>query len=154
MPDSVGEWLTIDQAAAHLGLSPSGFRGLAITEGLEVRRRGRSPGVRRADLDAYLERARIRPGQVSAPSGDRRRSARFSAHEPFARHIDDDVDGRAEVTILRDVLGWTDIDIGSLLGIHYSNVSRRRVNGFRADQVEQMRRRIAEGASSGRPVTP
>jgi hypothetical protein len=58
-PDEVGEWLTVDQAAAEIGLSPSGFRGLARAEGLEVRRRGRRPGVRRADLTAYVERARI-----------------------------------------------------------------------------------------------
>jgi excisionase family DNA binding protein len=57
--EEVGEWLTVDQAAGELGLSPSGFRGLAKTEGLEIRRRGGRPGVRRSDVDAYVERARI-----------------------------------------------------------------------------------------------
>ncbi len=63
-PDPAGEWLTVDQAAAYLGLSASGFRAIGTTEGLEVRRRGNRPVVRRSDLDAYLERARIRPGKV------------------------------------------------------------------------------------------
>jgi len=133
------EWLTVDQAAAELGLSPSGFRGLAKTEHLTIRRRGRQPGVWRADLDAYLERARIQPGQMTALSRDHRRSARFGAHEPYARTIDAHVPGLGEANVLRDELGWTDADIADLLGIHYSNVSRRRINGFSAEQVTKMR---------------
>jgi hypothetical protein len=68
-PDEVGEWVTVDRAAAELGLSPSGFRGLARAEGLKVRRRGTRPGVRRADVNAYVERARLlgaRPASVTA----------------------------------------------------------------------------------------
>jgi hypothetical protein len=37
-PDLAGEWLTIDKAAAYIGLSPSGFHGLVVIEDLEVRR--------------------------------------------------------------------------------------------------------------------
>jgi hypothetical protein len=63
--DPDGEWLTVEQAETHLGLSPSGLRGLAKTEGLDMRRRGNRPGVRRTDVDAYVERARIRPGEIT-----------------------------------------------------------------------------------------
>lgn len=59
----------------------------------------------------------MRPGQVTASAANRSRGTRFSAHEPYARHVDDDPPGLAEATILRDAHGWTDVDIGALLGI-------------------------------------
>jgi excisionase family DNA binding protein len=83
------EWLTVDQAAAELGLSPSGFRGLAEAEHLTIRRRGNQPGVARADVDAYLERARIHPGGITAGRRARefvagRKGSDFAAYEPYA----------------------------------------------------------------------
>jgi hypothetical protein len=141
-PHPDGEWLTVEQAAARLGLSPSGFRGLAETEGFEVRRRGNRPGVRQVDVDAYLERARIQPGAVAG--GRRAGPSYFRAHEPYARGIDAEVPGLAEVNRLRDELGWSDAIIANALGIHFSNVSRRRVNGFQPVQIALMRRLIAE----------
>jgi hypothetical protein len=58
-PDRLGEWLTIQQAADRLGLSPSGFRGLAKTRRITINRRGSRPGVQSTDIDAVLQRARI-----------------------------------------------------------------------------------------------
>ena len=55
------EWITVADAARWLSMSRAGFRVLAHREGVEVRQRGRLPGVRRADLDAFVERSRIRP---------------------------------------------------------------------------------------------
>jgi hypothetical protein len=60
-PDTPGEWLTIQQAADRLGLSPSGFRGLAKTRKIPINRRGNRPGVQSTDIDAFVPRARITP---------------------------------------------------------------------------------------------
>jgi hypothetical protein len=43
--DQLPEWVTVGQAPAGLGVSASWFRGLAKAEGIEIRRRGRQPGV-------------------------------------------------------------------------------------------------------------
>ena len=85
---------------------------------------------------------------------DSRRGTRIKNHEPHARHVDDDPPGRAEAAILRVELGWADVDIGGLLGIHYSNVSRRWVNNLNPDQVERMcearrRSRMLGGRAEG-----
>jgi hypothetical protein len=135
-PDLAGEWLTIDQAAAYVGLSASGFHGLADGEDIEVRRRGRRPGVLKADLDAYLQRARIRPGTVRGVSTSK---GRYEAHERYARSVDGYVPGLDEVDRLHE-LGWNNTTIAQALGIHFSNVSRRRVNGFNVAQVTELRR--------------
>ena len=37
------------------------------------------------------------------------------------------------------------LSLGALLGVHYSNVSRRRVNGFSPEQVEAMWSQIEPG---------
>jgi hypothetical protein len=57
--DPPREWLTIREAAGRLGISPSGFRGLAKREGIAVLRRGSRPGERSTEVDAYLDRARL-----------------------------------------------------------------------------------------------
>jgi hypothetical protein len=141
-PDPAGDWLTVDQAAAYAGLSTSGFRGLAEAENLDVRRRGRRPGVLRADLDAYLERARIQPGTITGVSTSK---GRYEAHERYARDVDGYVPGLAEVDRLHG-LGWNDTAIAHALGMHFSNVSRRRVNGFSTRHIAQLRRLALGGA--------
>jgi hypothetical protein len=138
-PDPAGEWLTVDQAAAYIGLSAAGFRRLATVEDLEVRRRGRRPGVLRADLDAYLHRARVQPGTVRGASISKER---YQALEPFARDVAGYVPGLAAVDRLHQ-LGWTDATIAVSLGIHFSKVSRRRVNGFSDAQIDKLRRLAA-----------
>jgi excisionase family DNA binding protein len=150
------EWLTVDQAAAELGLSPSGFRGLAEAEHLTIRRRGNQPGVARADVDAYLERARIHPGGITAGRRARefvagRKGSDFAAYEPYAKKPAVDVLGLVEATVLRDELGWTDADIGEVLGLHFSSVSRRRVSGFRSDHIKAMRQAINEARGRSWP---
>jgi hypothetical protein len=102
-----------------------------------VRRRGNRPGVRRADLAAYLARARIQPGEIT---GGRNPKVRHEAREPNARLLDGDVPGLTETTVLRDEFAWTDGDIARVFGIHYFNVYRRRINGFGPEQVDQFRR--------------
>ncbi len=137
--DPAGEWLTVGQAAAYLGLSASGFRAIGTTEGLEVRRRGNRPGVRRADLDAYLERARIQPGQVVVGNQLHGRTSHlFPASYRTQRA---DLPGVAEVDHLHE-LGWTDTAIAQALGLHIANVSRRRTTGFSPKQVRELRRLV------------
>jgi DNA-directed RNA polymerase specialized sigma24 family protein len=146
-PDPAREWLTVGQAAAELGLSPSGFRGLAKTEGLTIRRRSRQPGLLRADIDGYLERVRLGPGDVTTArrAGDlrtgRQVSSDFAAYESVQRAVTN-VPGLAEAMTLRDEHGWTDADIAELLGLHYSNVYRRRLRGFSPEQIAAMRQVI------------
>jgi hypothetical protein len=69
--DMPGEWLTIQQAARQLGISASGFRNIAKTDGITVERRGQRPGVRATEINAYIQRARIRPAD-STPHPRRR----------------------------------------------------------------------------------
>jgi DNA-directed RNA polymerase specialized sigma24 family protein len=131
---TLSEWLTVNEAAECLGLSPSGFRVIAATEGIEIRRRGRQPGVVRADVDAYIERARIRPGQIRDGRTDNQ------AHERFARSLSEDVPGLAELALLRERLGWTDQNVADALGLYLSAVSRRRLNGFHVREIQVMQR--------------
>jgi len=61
----MGEHLTTDRAAAYVGLRLTAFGRLAVDDNLP---RTRSPGgwlYARSDLDAHLEAARIRPGDIS-----------------------------------------------------------------------------------------
>ena len=53
------EWVTVAEAARRLSLSPSGFRGLAKSEGIEVRRRSQKPGVNWTDVESFIARSRI-----------------------------------------------------------------------------------------------
>jgi hypothetical protein len=51
--------VTVRQAAARLGMSPSWLRSVAAAAGIDIRRRGRHPGVHAADLEAFLRHCRI-----------------------------------------------------------------------------------------------
>jgi hypothetical protein len=133
----VGEWLTVDQAAGQLGLSASGFRALASDEGFEVRRRGSRPGVRRADLEACLERARVQPAHIVT---GRDPKPRYDLAEPAIPRANVAASGVAQANFLRDELGWTDNDIGQALGLHCSSVYRRRFTGIRPEHVAELRR--------------
>jgi hypothetical protein len=53
------EWVTMVEAARRLGMCREWFRKVAKEEGLEVMRRGGRPGVNWADVERYIERARI-----------------------------------------------------------------------------------------------
>jgi hypothetical protein len=53
-PDRPGQWLTVPVAAARLGISPDGLRGIAKREG--------RPGVLASELDAMRVRIQI-PGR-------------------------------------------------------------------------------------------
>ena len=93
---------------------------------------GAGPARRQTpDLDAYLERSRIRPGQVTAGS-QIGAEGHGSTPETVRPHSTAYVPGLAEVDRL-DQLAWTDTTIAQALPIHLSNVSRRRVNGFSVD---------------------
>jgi hypothetical protein len=53
---------------------------------------GVEPGGLRADLDAYLDRARLRPGAVR---GVRTSKGHYETHERYARSVDGNVLGLA-----------------------------------------------------------
>ncbi len=53
-------WSSMAEAAARVGLSELGFWRLTRAESFEVRRRDNRAQVRRADVEAYLERSRSR----------------------------------------------------------------------------------------------
>ena len=51
--------MTVREAAARLGMSPSWFREVAKAEGLEVRRRSRQPGVNWATVEIFIARSKV-----------------------------------------------------------------------------------------------
>jgi hypothetical protein len=53
------EWVTVTQAAARLNMPISSFQTFARSDGLEVMRRGRRPGVKSASVQAHIGRSRI-----------------------------------------------------------------------------------------------
>jgi len=57
------DWLSIDEAARHLNLPNRTIRR-RVTEGL-FEAVGSPARVRRRDLDVYVERCRIRPGELA-----------------------------------------------------------------------------------------
>lgn len=57
------EWLDVEAAARHLGFGPNTIRRL-IRDG-QLPALGRPVRVRRGDLDACVERSRIKPGQLA-----------------------------------------------------------------------------------------
>ena len=82
----MGERLVTDRAAAYVGLRLTAFRRIAVDDKIP---RTRGPGgwlYARADLDAYLEAARIRPGDVSylpkPPASSGRYIRSGSSHTP------------------------------------------------------------------------
>lgn len=52
-------WVTVGEAARRLGMSVSWFKEWADGEGIEVRRRGRGPGVNWSSVEAAVARSRI-----------------------------------------------------------------------------------------------
>jgi hypothetical protein len=137
--DEPGEWLTIGEAAARLGLSPSGFRGLAQAEGIPVERRGSRPGVRATEIVAFIERARIRPGEFPDEDLEPIPVRPGDMTEGFIRAYVDGVPGVEEADAIRRRFGWSDHDLAKALGVDWSVLSRYRVKGFPAHRVQQLR---------------
>lgn len=57
------EWLDASEAAEYLGLSPGAIYGLSAKG--ELRTTGWPIRVHRVDLDAYIQRCRIKRGQLA-----------------------------------------------------------------------------------------
>lgn len=62
MPDDNGEWLGTFEAAAFIQVSPNTLRKYVRRGLIPSARDGRAFRVRRADLEAFIERCRIEPG--------------------------------------------------------------------------------------------
>ena len=62
------EWLSTGEAARRLGLSVPALRGLISTGQLEAFRFGRVVRIKEGDLEACIERCRIKPGELSGQS--------------------------------------------------------------------------------------
>ena len=67
MPDDV-VWLSTGEAAQRLGLGVPALRGLISTGQLEAFRFGRVVRIKEGDLEACVERCRIKPGELGRQS--------------------------------------------------------------------------------------
>lgn len=52
------DWLSVDEAAAYLGVGASTVRTYIRENGLPCSRRGKFPRLSRADIDAWIEEGR------------------------------------------------------------------------------------------------
>lgn len=59
------EWLSTADAAAALGITPRTLYRFIDQDGLPAYRFGRVIRIKRADIDAFIEAARIEPGGLS-----------------------------------------------------------------------------------------
>lgn len=59
------EWLSTVDAAAHIGVEKKTLYKLVDDGVITAYRPSRSLRFRRADLDAYLESVRVRPGDIT-----------------------------------------------------------------------------------------
>ena len=53
------EWVSIEEGATRLGMSPSWFKLVAKSEGISVKRRGRKPGARWKEVEALIARSSV-----------------------------------------------------------------------------------------------
>jgi excisionase family DNA binding protein len=75
------EWLDAESAARYLGLKPATIYRLIVEGQLEGRRF--PVRLRREDLDACLERCRIKPGQLAHLDGNAARRAHGDRTPPM-----------------------------------------------------------------------
>jgi hypothetical protein len=126
VPDDSGtEWVTVGEAGRRLDISGRTVAALAEGEGIEVRRRGRQPGVNWQSVEAFIARSRI-TGPI----------------ESVTRHLDrsDLPSGVAKMDSVRERFGWSDHDLADALGVDWSQVSRYRVYGVPDRHVSRLRR--------------
>ena len=117
-PDRPGKWLTVPEAAARLGLSPSGFRGLAKRVGIAIQRRGNRPGVPAWEVKALQVQSQIPTGSYGRGSVPYK--GRSNAAE--VRHLE----------LLDAVVNsrrWTDAQVARALGLHSDRIPRWRSRG-------------------------
>jgi hypothetical protein len=111
-------WIRLADAAAQLGMSRSGFLGLAEREGIAITERYGRRGVTAAQLDAFVERCRIPTasyGPELVPY-----SGRSSSAEVRHLHLLDAVVAG---------LSWTDARLAQQVGVDARTVQRWRSNG-------------------------
>lgn len=65
-PSSEDDWLSTAEAADLLGVVPRTLYRMIDTDGLPAYRVGRPIRLRRGDVLAYIERARVQPGDLRA----------------------------------------------------------------------------------------
>jgi uncharacterized protein len=88
--DPLGGWLTITQAAEHLGLSPSGLRALATEKHVEGVQK-HVEGVKEGEPDGYRSDVWVVPAEGSEPAGQLTRGrVRFPSAQPGADPLDGD----------------------------------------------------------------
>jgi hypothetical protein len=112
------EWVTVAEAAARLGISDSGFRGLAKREEVLVRRRGSQPGVSAEQVEALRMRSRIPPGSYGPELVPYK--GRSNAGEVRYLELLDAVVARRR---------WTDAQVAKALGVQTDRVPRWRSHG-------------------------
>jgi hypothetical protein len=111
-------WIRLTDAATQLGLSRSGFLGLAEREGVVITERYGRRGVAAAQLDAFVARCRIAPASYGPEL------VPYKGHTGPAevRHLD-----------LLDAVGaglsWTDARLAKLIGVDTRTVRRWRSAG-------------------------
>ena len=103
-----------------------------------MKRRGSRPGVRAVEIDAFIERARIRPGEFPDEELEPIPIRRGEMTEGFIRDYVDGLPGVEEADAVRRHLGWSDHDLAKALGVSWPVLSRYRVKGFPAHRVEQL----------------
>lgn len=68
--ESMGEWVTISDAAARLGVSKAWMKKYAKAEGIEVRVNGARSWVKWSEVQGWVERSRIEPQYRPVPERD------------------------------------------------------------------------------------
>jgi hypothetical protein len=120
------EWVTVPEAAARLGMSPSWLRALADESSIEIHRRGARPGVNWNSVQAYIERCRITE----------------RINDSLLRQMDPErpVRGVALMDRIKARFGWSDHDVADALGVYPSAVSRYRFQGVPEYQIPALRK--------------
>jgi hypothetical protein len=117
-PDRPGKWLTVPEAAARLGLSPGGFRGLAKRVGITIQRRGNRPGVSAWEVKALRVHSQIPTGSYSRESMPYK-GRRNAGEVQHLELLDSVASGRR----------WTDTRVANALGVHRDRIPRWRSHG-------------------------
>jgi hypothetical protein len=131
-------WIRLTDAAARLGLSGSGFLGLAERQGIAITERSGRRGVATAELNAYLERCRIPPGSYRPELVPCK--GRDSPVE--VRHLD-----------LLDAVAvdrsWSDARLAQEVGVDATTVGRWRSTGVPNSYLPALRA-LRDAARDGR----
>jgi hypothetical protein len=107
-------------------MSSAWFRALTKSEGIDVVRRDRNPGVDWATVEAFIARSKI----IRTASGD----SMVPTFDPKWRPP-----GVAPVDKVKLRFDWSDDDVADVLGVWPSVVSRYRITGVPEHQIKRLR---------------